>query len=75
MKVFLVCHSTGGAHESSGVFSVWSTKDVAIAEARRLSALYNDEIEIAEVDMDVRHNEADVTFAPPHWRVYSKNGD
>ena len=70
--VFLVCEGTGGAHEASAVYSVWTDRHAAIAEARRLSKLYPDaEIEIAYVAINESHNDATITDAPAYWMDFA----
>jgi hypothetical protein len=36
VRLFAVLGDNGGAHESDNLHSVWSTREAAIAEARRL---------------------------------------
>jgi hypothetical protein len=79
VKLYLVCLSSGGAHEPDGVFSHWSTPDAAIAEAERLSALYpamdSDQITIAVTDVDVPHDDARRTWAPDGWQAFRRKAE
>lgn len=74
--VYLVCERAGG-HESSSVFSIWTTREAAIREAERLIALdptyahHNyDVIQIAEAVLDTPADDADITWVPKDLRRY-----
>lgn len=63
MIVYLLCESTSGAHESSGVYSIWTSKSKAVAEGQRLMILGYD-VEMAEVMTDWPSDSAELTWAP-----------
>lgn len=74
--IYLVCESSRGAHEPSGIYSVWTTLDQALAEADAL--LFQDdtrEIEIAEAIMnqpflDNGWGEPWINYGPPSLAMY-----
>ena len=71
--IYLVCESTDGGHEFSGVYSVWSTGDAAIAEGERLMCEgLGRKIEIATATLDAPFTVQDgecpdpyINYAPP----------